>query len=194
MRAIVLSGGGAKGSYEIGVWKALRKNRIKFDIVTGTSVGALNGVMMVQGNYHYATKVWSKIDQSKILDRDNFKSKKEMVKFYAKSGIHGGTEVQGLENIMESAINEKKFFKSKINFGIVTFNLSKMKHLELKKKDIKKGYLKDYVIASATCFPFFKRKKVGDNHFIDGGYYDNLPINLAAKMGADEIIAFFSTI
>lgn len=189
MLAIVLSGGGAKGSYEIGVWKALRKNRIKFDIVTGTSVGALNGVMMVQGNYHYATKVWRKIDQSKILERENFKNRNEMIKFYAKSGLRGGTEVNGLENIMANAINERKFFKSKINFGIVTFNLSKMKHLELKKENIKKGYLKDYVIASATCFPFFKRKKVNDDNYIDGGYYDNLPINLAAKMGANDIIA-----
>lgn len=45
-RAIVLGGGGAKGSYQIGVWKALRKLRVKYDIVTGTSVGALNGVFL----------------------------------------------------------------------------------------------------------------------------------------------------
>ena len=42
MRAVVLSGGGSKGAYEIGVWKALRKLHISYDIVTGTSVGALN--------------------------------------------------------------------------------------------------------------------------------------------------------
>ena len=42
-RAIVLSGGGSKGSYQIGVWKALRKLKIDYQIVTGTSVGALNG-------------------------------------------------------------------------------------------------------------------------------------------------------
>lgn len=39
---VVLSGGGSKGAYEIGVWKALRKLNVKYDIVTGTSVGALN--------------------------------------------------------------------------------------------------------------------------------------------------------
>lgn len=50
MKAIVLSGGGAKGSYELGVWKALRRLRIKYDIVTGTSIGALNGLLMAQNN------------------------------------------------------------------------------------------------------------------------------------------------
>ena len=35
--AVVLSGGGSKGSYQLGVWKALRDLHIKYDIVTGTS-------------------------------------------------------------------------------------------------------------------------------------------------------------
>ena len=50
-RAIVLSGGGSKGSYEIGVWKALRRLHIEYDIVTGTSIGALNGALMTQKTY-----------------------------------------------------------------------------------------------------------------------------------------------
>ena len=53
-RAIVLSGGGSKGAYQIGVWKALRKMKIKYDIVTGTSIGSVNGIMMVQKEYHKA--------------------------------------------------------------------------------------------------------------------------------------------
>lgn len=189
MRAVVLSGGGAKGAYEIGVWKALRKNHIHYDIVTGTSVGALNGVMMVQNDYHKAIKVWRKINHSKILEHENFENKIEMYKFYAKNGLKGGASVNGLEKIMEDAINERKFFKSKTNFGIVTYNLSKLKPIEIEKKDIKKGYLKNYVIASATCFPFFKKKKIDGNDYIDGGFHDNLPINLAIQLGATEVIA-----
>ena len=45
-RAIVLAGGGAKGSYHFGFWKAIRELGIDFQIVTGSSVGALNGAMM----------------------------------------------------------------------------------------------------------------------------------------------------
>ena len=57
-RAIVLSGGGSKGAYQIGVWKALRKMKIKYDIVTGTSIGSVNGIMMVQKEYHKAKYLW----------------------------------------------------------------------------------------------------------------------------------------
>ena len=41
--ALVLGGGGSRGAYEIGVWKALNELNIHADIVTGTSIGALNG-------------------------------------------------------------------------------------------------------------------------------------------------------
>ena len=47
--AIALEGGGAKGAYEVGVWRALDEAGVRFDAVAGTSVGALNGAMMVMG-------------------------------------------------------------------------------------------------------------------------------------------------
>lgn len=47
--AIALEGGGAKGAYEVGVWRALDEADVRFDAVAGTSVGALNGAMMGDG-------------------------------------------------------------------------------------------------------------------------------------------------
>ena len=67
-RAIVLSGGGSKGAYQIGVWKALRKLKIKYDIVTGTSIGSVNGIMMVQNEYHKASFLWKNIGFNDIFD------------------------------------------------------------------------------------------------------------------------------
>ena len=43
---VVLEGGGAKGSYQIGAWKALREAGIRIKGIAGASVGALNGAMM----------------------------------------------------------------------------------------------------------------------------------------------------
>ena len=57
MKALVLSGGGSKGAYQIGAWKALKKLHIKFDIVTGTSVGALNGALVTQKSYRKAIRL-----------------------------------------------------------------------------------------------------------------------------------------
>ena len=50
-RAVVLSGGGTKGAYEIGVWRALRELSVDFQIVTGTSIGSINGAMMAMGDF-----------------------------------------------------------------------------------------------------------------------------------------------
>ena len=44
-RALVLAGGGAKGSYQVGVWQALQELGWTPDIITGASVGALNGCL-----------------------------------------------------------------------------------------------------------------------------------------------------
>ena len=48
--ALVLGGGGSRGAYEIGVCKALEELEIEIDMVFGTSVGAINGAMIAQGD------------------------------------------------------------------------------------------------------------------------------------------------
>ena len=69
-RALVLSGGGGKGAYQIGVWKALRRLHVSIDIVTGTSVGALNGAYVVQKDYLKALLLWKNIDFSQIYNKN----------------------------------------------------------------------------------------------------------------------------
>ncbi|HMM69555.1 MAG TPA: patatin-like phospholipase family protein, partial [Gudongella oleilytica] len=51
MYGLVLEGGGAKGSYHVGVYKALLEEGIPIGGVAGTSIGALNGAMIVQGDF-----------------------------------------------------------------------------------------------------------------------------------------------
>lgn len=195
-RAIVLSGGGARGAYQVGVWRALRKLNIKYDIVTGTSVGALNGALMVQKEYIKARSMWYNLNFSLLFsepmdgDLKTFKGKVEVFKKYMSNIIfHGGMDVTQLENTMERYLNHKKFYKSNIDYGLVTVNLSSFKPVLLQKKDISPLQLKDYLMASATCFPAFKVKTIDDDLFIDGAYYEKLPINQAIDMGATSIIA-----
>ncbi len=192
MKALVLSGGGSKGSYQIGVWKALKKLHIKFDIVTGTSVGALNGALITQKSYFKAINLWKKINlkllfgENAIDSTDNLK----VMTMYGKEFLkNGGMEVQKLENLIEQKINYKKLIKSHIDYGLVTFNLTTKKPIQITKKEIPKNLIGDYLMASASCYPAFKKKQIKGETYIDGGFFDNLPINLAIEMGADEIIA-----
>ena len=191
-RAIVLSGGGSKGAYELGVWKALRKLHISYDIVTGTSVGSLNGAMMVQKSYHRAKKLWSNLSFNTIFESDLAKNPttKQILEEYGKNIIvKGGMDVTNLENLLKKCISSKRFFKSKIDYGLVTYNLSSKKPILKNKKDLTPDNLYDFLIASSTCFPAFKMKQIDGDKYIDGGYFDNLPINLAISLCADEIIA-----
>ncbi len=196
MIAVVLSSGGAKGAYQLGVWKALRRLKIKYQIVTGSSVGTLNGALMVQNDYHKAKLMWSNIDFNSIFKEEinsdflTYKGKLKIFKMYlANIFLKGGMDVSKLEDTISKYINYEKFYNSKINFALVTVNLSTFKPIILEKKDIPKENLKDYLMASATCFPAFKIKNIDEDLFIDGAYYDSLPINQAIKMGATSIIA-----
>lgn len=194
-RAVVLSGGGSKGAYQIGVWKALRKLKISYDIVTGTSVGALNAALMTQKTYYKALWFWHNIGFKDVIDEkisDDYntkKGKKAIFRKYFKKAINGGMTINNLEKTVSKTLNEKKLYKSNVDLGIVTFKLKTMKPVLLTKKKIKKDKLKDYLVASASCFPAFNKKIIDDVSYIDGGIYDNLPINLAIDMGATEVIA-----
>lgn len=192
MKALVLSGGGSKGSYQIGVWKALKKLNIKFDIVTGTSVGALNGALVTQKSYRKAIHLWKKLNLKLLFGENAIDSKDDLdvMKMYGNNFIkHGGMEVKELEDLIEKEINYKKFLKSKINYGLVTFNLTNKKPIQITKKEIPENLIGDYLMASASCYPAFKKKEIEGKKYIDGGIFDNLPINLAIDMGAEEIIA-----
>lgn len=189
VRAIVLSGGGAKGSYEIGFWKAIKKLNIKYDIVTGTSVGALNGALMVQKDYLKALFLWYNLKYDDVFEIKGNYSSEDIKKFYKDGILKGGIDIYNLEKTIKKYINIKKFFKSDIKFGLITVKFPSLKHVEMTKEKLNKNNLVDYLIASASCFPAFKLKKIDNTLYLDGGFYDNMPINLAITMGATEIIA-----
>ena len=66
--AIALEGGGAKGAYEIGVWKALEQAGVKYNAVSGTSVGALNGALMTMRDLTRGIACWRDIHLNKVMD------------------------------------------------------------------------------------------------------------------------------
>ena len=191
MRAIVLSGGGSKGSYQIGVWKALKKLHIKYDIVTGTSVGSLNAAFMTQNTYKKAVKLYKHTNMYTLFGEDikRPKNNKELIKIYSTNLKNGGMDVTNFGKRIKEYLNIKKFYKSKIKFALVTYNRTDKKGLVLTKDKIRKNRLADYLIASCTVYPAFPYKRINGKDYIDGGFYDNLPINAAIELGADEIIA-----
>lgn len=187
-RALVLSGGGAKGSYQLGVYKALKKLNIKIDIITGTSIGCINGAALAAGDYRKAKKLWLTMETSKILNYD-IKDVKSYPKIAKEMLENKGLKFDKAEQFLSASLDENAIRKSKTDFGLVTVNLKTRVPKMLTKSEIPKGKLVSYIIASATCFPAVELKEIDGDYYVDGGYYDNLPINLAIDMGAEEIIA-----
>ncbi|HPW00626.1 MAG TPA: patatin-like phospholipase family protein, partial [Oscillospiraceae bacterium] len=68
-RGIVLAGGGSRGAYEIGFWQAIRELGIDYQIVTGSSVGALNGAMMASGDFESAKQMWLRLRTEDVILR-----------------------------------------------------------------------------------------------------------------------------
>ena len=68
---LVLAGGGVRGAYQIGVWKALKELKIKVSAVSGVSIGAVNGALFVQGSKTKAERLWNKIAIGDIVAERN---------------------------------------------------------------------------------------------------------------------------
>ena len=80
-KALVLAGGGARGSYHIGAWQALIEMGYKFDIVTGTSVGSLNGTLVALDDFDVAKGMWLSIEDRDVMDIPDRVFSRETVDF-----------------------------------------------------------------------------------------------------------------
>lgn len=193
--ALVLAGGGSRGAYQIGVWQALKELEIQIDVVTGTSVGALNGALIVQDSFEKAKQIWGNLSSADVMcseedeNSSNVSGAKIWHKFARDALEHGGADITPLENLIREIIDEETFRSSPVEFALVTVEYPSLKPCEIKKQDVPSGMLPEYLLASAACFPAFKTKEINGTQYIDGGYHDNLPINLALELGAVNIIA-----
>lgn len=199
MYGLVLEGGGAKGSYHIGVYKALKEAGVELRGVVGTSIGALNGAMIVQNDYDKCYELWNQITYSMVADVDDDEIDKIMQLKLAKEDLFflrdkiksiigtGGFDIAPLKGLLDEYIDEEKIRKSNMDFGMVTINLSPLKPLYMFKEDIPKGELKEYLMASAYL-PFFKAEGPKGRLYLDGGFYDNLPFKMLIDRGYKDLI------
>lgn len=197
--AVVLCGGGTKGIYEMGVWKALNELGVDYDIVTGSSIGAMNGALMVQQDYEKSIKLWVSLMEGRVVESGNGTDIQDLDDVYSridelrptlkKYVLNRGVDVTPLQKLVESAIDELIVRKSPVDFGLVTVGFPSFRPYELTLKDIPEGQLHDYIMASSAIFPALPMHKINNELYLDGCYYDNLPIDLAIRMGAQEVIA-----
>lgn len=200
MLGLVLEGGGAKGSYHAGAIKALFERNYDFDGVMGTSIGAVNGALIAQGDTEKCIELWETVRPSDFVDVDDKKMLNIFNKNYDKESMgylfallrstlaNKGFSRERIMRLLKFLVDEDKLRLSKKDFGIVTVSITDRMPMEIFKEEIPYGHLHDYIMASAY-FPAFRLDPIYGKKYFDGGVYDNLPINPLIRRGYDEIIA-----
>ena len=191
---LVLAGGGTKGAYQVGVWKALKELKIPIKAVAGTSIGALNGALIIQDDLEKMENLYKniKIDDIMKVGKD-FDRKKNI--FYVPNITKMASDYRGQKGIsnaplrktIENSVDIDKIYNSDIDFGLLTVKAKDMSPVALFKKDIPKEKMIDYLLAT-SCFPIFKPQVIDGEEYLDGGLYDNVPINMLLKKGYKNII------
>ena len=199
MIGLVLGGGGVRGSYQIGVFYALKKSHIKIDGFTGSSIGAFNAAMLASKREEELLYFWRNTEIGKVFgfsdeliklansDKFNFKILKAGYNDLIKVIKNKGITTDNLLNILNELNIEESLFKSNKEFGLVTVRAHDFKPIYVFKKDLKNGKLNEYLMAS--CYlPIFKSKKIiDDNYYLDGGFYDYAPANALLDKGYNKV-------
>ena len=188
---LVLSGGGGKGAYHIGVWKALRELSVDINIkgISGTSVGALNTVLFAQGDYYLAEGVWKSISSDIILKLDFKKLLLKLVTMGVLKGnlytlslilsdVYGGGlfSREGLLEIIDEYVDLYDIKNNELDLFATAYNINTLSvdYLCLNNREI--DSIKKVLLATSALPIIFDKEKVDGNVYIDGGVKDNIPI------------------
>ena len=194
--AVALAGGGSKGIYQIGAWKALDELGIEFEALTGTSIGAINGAFMVQGDLNKAYDMWSnlRMDQCVRLPEnvglvsENLLDRQHAGVIFKELITHGGIDQSPLFDLLSKYIDLPLVYSSSIDFGLCTFSLRNRTSLKIWRSDIPQDLFFTYIMAS-SALPGLRPIKLDDHLYIDGGFGDNLPFDMLRRRGLRNIIA-----
>lgn len=198
--SLVLEGGGAKGAYQVGAIKALKKKGIEFDTIIGTSIGAINAAFIAQGDINKLEELWQTLSFQDLMDINNeliesitnmkFSSDilNEIARKFFNAFKEKGIDTSSIRSLLEKYIDEEKLRNSNIRFGLVTYCLSNMKPQKLFIEEIPQGKVVDYLMATSNL-PVFKRQIIDNKSFLDGGAYDNCSVEMLYEAGYKNIIA-----
>ncbi len=194
---LAFSGGGALGAYQVGVWKALQELNLTqyIQIIAGTSIGAINGALIVQGDFEELEQMWREMAPHNIFQSfQSLSNSKEMTTTHYWQLVKelitkGRIDISPFKTLLRSTIDENRIRKAPIEFALNVWNVFKFKGEQYLISEIPDGQLVDYILASAS-FPFFWPHEIEGQHYLDGGIDLNLPIDIPFdKSSINHVIA-----
>lgn len=174
--ALALCGGGGKGAFQIGAWKALEEHGIMQNVkaIAGSSVGALNAVLFAIGNFKNAKHIWYKINNDVLLSPNT-------------SNGDGIFSRQGLKNLLKE-VQLEKIHDSEIDIYVTVLEVStgiEYKHLNR----LTVNEIIDVLLAASAMPILYDTVNFQSKEYVDGGIteYGNTPIEPLYKQGFRNI-------
>ena len=186
---LILAGGGAKGAYQIGAWRAMRELGVQIEAIAGVSIGAINGALIAQGDFESTLELWNNVEvkdgihiDAQLKSPENLFSFSNLPQIFHEVIKNGGVDVTPARDLIARYVHEDAVRASGIPLGLVTFQLSSMKPVEVFLDEIEDGQLIDYLMLSAR-FPGLQNESPDGAKYLDGGVYDNAPVGMLRKRG-----------
>lgn len=203
---LVLSGGGGKGAYEIGVWKAIKELNIDkyIKVVSGTSIGAINAALFAQDDFEEAKKMWQEVTIEKLLPVNNkilikkgvtlaigSKNMNLVKKYMARKLEQGDVPRDGARDIIEKYIDIDKLKKSQRLCYVSCTEMPEFLPKYFRINDCKEEKAKSILLATACLPMIYESETIEGKTYLDGGLADNTPIRPVYEEDCDIIIVVF---
>ncbi len=205
-KGIVLSGGGARGAYQIGVLRAFQEADFLSDIAaySGASVGSLNATLLASGNIDRAEEIWFSMEKRKLFDEEQsffkrlFQDGRELV-------FKGFYKTDKLEKMIEDLIDYNAVYDHDIYvstslagdenvgfFELMSINLRNAFRKDTLSryqclKELEQEEIKQTLLASCAIPVVFKPIVINGQTYYDGGVLDNVPVKPLIEAGCKEI-------
>lgn len=181
---LVFSGGGAKGAYLLGVWQAIRELGLEKDIegVAGVSIGALMGYMFAVKEYELSCHLW---ETSKYIER-SIQTKPQGIihKVIGKNNVNALENLKSnnylsskkIDNLLNQMVDINKLKTSKCKCYVTCHNIHTKGPESFLLNRYSEEEVKQILKASSAIPLLFKKVKLNNKSYYDGGLSDNTPI------------------
>lgn len=172
--ALVLGGGATKGYAHVGVLKVLEENGIKPDLIVGTSMGAIVGGIYASG-----------VNSNQLIKMSKELSKKHFMDFNLIDAIFHSSLLKGqkLRRLLKKVLGDTTHLELEIPFVAIATDLMKGTLVKLDS-----GRVRDNIVASASIPGVYPAVKRGEQILGDGGLVNNVPDDIARKLGKDYVV------
>lgn len=214
---LVLAGGGAKGAYEAGVFKAIWDLDIAKNIcvISGVSIGTVNGLMFAMDDSNVMESSWANVSYSRfILNEDKVRNsnlaeaikkiyvgeKSTIETLIARQGDIGLLSQTGVRQFIEEYVNMDILKKCNKTIYACAYNINLEQPEYFRLNDYSEEEVIDITLASCAIPFIFKPIKLNGYKYADGGINnpkygkknaDNVPIKPLTNHDCDIIIVVY---